>query len=128
MSEEQSIATVLENYGKFVNASDAAQTAALYTKEAILFPDRMDTAVGSEAILGFYTYAFSLLTLKLEFSIDLKDIIVNGDFAYATTSSTGTRLFKESGQTVPEINRELWNFEKVAGEWKIARYMFNKTE
>ena len=52
--------------------------------------------------------------------------MVYHDLAYATTSSTGTRLIRETGVTVPEINRELWIFEKVEGDWKIARYMFNK--
>ena len=31
------------------------------------------------------------------------------------------------GTWVPEENRELFVFERRQGEWKIARYMFNKT-
>ena len=48
--------------------------------------------------------------------------------AFAVTSSKGTTLIKAIGETIPEANRELFVFEKVNGEWKIARYMFNKTE
>ena len=31
------------------------------------------------------------------------------------------------GTTAPEENRELFVFARHAGEWKISRYMFNKT-
>ena len=37
-------------------------------------------------------------------------------------------IIKASGQTVPDENRELFVFEKVDGNWKIARYMYNKTK
>ena len=48
--------------------------------------------------------------------------------AFAVTSSKGTTLIRATGDTIPEANRELFVFEKVDGNWKIARYMFNKTE
>ncbi|MEZ4827781.1 MAG: hypothetical protein R3C61_16075 [Bacteroidia bacterium] len=48
--------------------------------------------------------------------------------AFAVTTSKGTTLIHATGDTIPEANRELFVFEKVNGEWKIARYMFNKTE
>ena len=91
---------------------DAAALGDLYAEDSFLFPDRMDTFEGKEAILGFYHYAFSLLTLKLSFDIDPSRIVVSGDLAFATTTSTGTRLINETQQTVPEINRELWVFRK----------------
>ncbi|MEL6306366.1 MAG: hypothetical protein AAFQ20_16505, partial [Bacteroidota bacterium] len=57
--------------------------------------------------------------------IDEDEIIIDGNTAYATTNSKGTRFYRENEETVPEINRELWLFKKMQGEWKIARYMFN---
>ena len=33
-----------------------------------------------------------------------------------------------SVETIPEENRELFVFEKVNDEWKIASYMLNKTK
>jgi hypothetical protein len=38
----------------------------------------------------------------------------------------GTTLIHANGQTVPEENRELFVLQKINGQWKIARYMFNK--
>ena len=43
------------------------------------------------------------------------------------TTSKGTVKILANGVEAPEANRELFVFEKVDGEWKIARYMFNKT-
>ncbi len=122
------ITDVLRSYESFVNESNAQGLGALYTEDAVLLPDRFEAFEGADAITGFYAFAFSALKLDLEFEIDPEDIVVDGDTAYATTSSTGTRFIKEANQTVPEINRELWVFEQVDGDWKIARYAFNKSE
>ena len=127
-SEVDKILDVLRSYEAGVNQGDADDLGALYEDASILFPDRMDTFEGSQAIAGFYRYAFSLLSLNLTFTIEPKDIIVVGDMAYATTHSTGTRLIKQTNETVPEVNRELWVFRKIDEEWKISRYCFNKTE
>lgn len=122
------IVDVLRSYESFVNEGDAEGLGGLYTQDAVLLPDRFDVFEGSDAITGFYAFAFSALALELEFQIDPDDIIVSGDTAYAVTTSTGTRTIRETDQTVPEINRELWVFEQVGGDWMITRYAFNKSE
>lgn len=122
------IVDVLRSYESFVNEGNAVGLGGLYTQDAVLLPDRFDVFEGSDAITGFYAFAFSALALDLEFEIDPDDIIVSGDTAYAVTTSTGTRTIRETNQTVPEINRELWVFEQIDGDWMIARYAFNKSE
>ncbi len=125
LAEKQKIAEILHNYQTATNTGDANLAASLYKEDSILIPANFPQATGKPAIHTFYTYAFSMLQLKLEFDIDMDQIVVAGNSAYATTTSTGTRLIRESGEIVPEINRELWVFEKIDGDWKIARYMFN---
>jgi uncharacterized protein (TIGR02246 family) len=125
--DTQRIVTLLGEYETFVNAGDAAAVTRLYTDAAVLLPGDMPTAVGLDDILGFYSGAFSQLGLTIRFEIDVTKIRILGDHAYATTSSTGTRAIKAAGNVVPEDNRELWVFERVDGDWRIARYMFNKT-
>ena len=125
--DKSEIVEVLKSYESFVNESNAAGLGSIYAQDSILIPEGFDVFVGNEAITGFYAFAFSALTLNLEFNIDPDNIVVAGDVAYATTDSTGTRLYKESNETVPEINRELWVFNREDGVWKIARYCFNKT-
>ncbi|MGD1887025.1 MAG: YybH family protein [Cohaesibacteraceae bacterium] len=127
-SDTAQITELLRSYERHVNEGNAQGVGALYTEDAVFFPDRFEPFEGTEAITGFYSFAFSALSLDLEFAIDPDDIVVAGDTAYATTTSSGTRLFIESDQSVPEVNRELWVFEKVDGDWMIARYAFNKSE
>lgn len=125
MNDKQKILAVLDSYKQSTNTADAKLAASLYTEDAIMIPANFPTNIGREAIYGFYDYAFSLLQLTLEFDIDENQIVIDDNTAYATTTSKGTRYYRESKETVPEINRELWVFKKVAEEWKINRYMFN---
>ena len=47
--------------------------------------------------------------------------------AHALTRSKGKITILANGTTTPEENGELFVFGRRDGEWKIVRYMFNKT-
>ena len=89
-------------------------------------PTEAPSGIGSEGVLKSYEFVFSQIQLNIKFHIE--EIVVEGDMAFATTSSKGTVKVHANGFEGPEANRELFVFEKVDGDWKIARYMFNKTE
>ena len=124
--EKEKIENLLGDYKKSLNSSDAKLAQSLYTKDGIFMPSGAPSAIGSESILKSYEFIFSQIQLSIEFFID--EIFVEGDFAFATTSSKGTTLIHANGETIPEENRELYVFQKVNDKWKIARYMFNKTK
>lgn len=124
--EKQKIEALLGEYQKSLNTSDAKLAQSLYTKDGIFMPTEAPSGIGSEAILKSYEYVFSQIQLNIEFYIE--EIQVEGNMAFAVTGSKGTTLIHATGDTIPEANRELFVFEKVNGDWKIARYMFNKTE
>jgi uncharacterized protein (TIGR02246 family) len=124
--EKEAIEALLQVYKKSLNTSDAQLAQSLYAKDGIFMPTEAPSAIGSESILKSYQFIFTQIQLNIEFYID--EIVVAGDFAFAVTSSKGTTRIHATGETIPEANRELFVFEKVNGEWKIARYMFNKTE
>lgn len=124
--EKQKIEVLLDTYKKSLNTSDAALAQSLYTKDGIFMPSEAPSAIGSEDILKSYEYIFSQIQLNIDFYID--EIEVDNDNAFAVTNSKGSTLIHATGDTIPEANRELFVFEKVNEEWKIARYMFNKTE
>ena len=123
---KQDIERLLNEYKNSLNTSDAATAQRLYAKDGVFMPTGAPSAIGSENILQSYQFIFSQIQLNIEFYID--EIVVQGDFAFATTNSKGMTLIRANGQTVPEENRELFIFEKIDGAWKIARYMFNKTK
>jgi uncharacterized protein (TIGR02246 family) len=125
-SEIQAIEKALFSYRDALNTSDVAKAVSLYASAGVFMPTNGPTAVGTEQLKGSYDYVFQTIQLNIEFFID--EIVVSGNYAFARTMSKGTTLIHASGQTIPEENRELFVFEKVDEEWKIARYMFNKTK
>lgn len=124
--EKQKIETLLGEYKKSLNTSDAKFAQSLYTKDGVFMPTQAPSGIGSEGILKSYEFVFSQIQLNIEFFIE--EIEVEGNMAFAVTSSKGTVKILANGVEAPEANRELFVFEKVNGEWKIARYMFNKTK
>ena len=124
--EKLKIEALLSEYKKSLNTSDAKLAQSLYTKDGVFMPTEAPSGIGSENILKSYEYVFSQIQLNIDFFIE--EIEVEGNMAFAVTSSKGTVKIHANGVEAPEANRELFVFEKIDGEWKIARYMFNKTE
>lgn len=89
-------------------------------------PTGAPTAEGSAQLLASYKHIFSLIQLNIKFEI--QELVVSGDMAYAVTMSRGQVTIRGPKITQPEENRELFVFRKDSGEWKIARYMFNKSK
>ncbi len=123
-TEKQAIEKMLFSYRDALNASNVAQVLPLYTQDGVFMPSNGPSASGQEQIKGSYEFVFKTIQLHIEFFID--EIVVDGDYAFARTTSKGTTLIHANGQTVPEENRELFVLRKVDGQWKISRYMFNK--
>lgn len=120
------IEKLIFSYRDALNASDVNKVVALYTTAGVLLANAAPTATGTEQVKGTYQYVFDNFKYTLDFTIGV--IKVNGNYAFATTTSKGSFVIKASGQKVEDENRELFVFEKVNGQWKIARYMYNKTK
>jgi len=125
-TEKPVIEKLISSYQEALNASDAGKVIALYTKDGVLMANAAPTAEGVEQVKDTYQYVFNNFSYTLQFSII--GIEVSGNYAFARSTSKGSFIIKASGQTVPDENRELFVFEKVDGNWKIARYMYNKTK
>lgn len=123
-NDKTAITDLLFTYRDALNASSVDQVMPLYTTDGVFMPTGFPTAVGTEQVKGAYTGVFSMIKLNIEFFID--EIQVDGDHAFARTTSKGSTLIHASGETVPEENRELFVLQRTDGGWKIARYMFNK--
>lgn len=123
-TEKSAIEKLLFSYRDALNASDVNKVLPLYSNDGIFMPSNGPSAIGQEQVKKSYEFVFKNIQLKIEFFID--EIIVNGDYAFARTTSKGTTLIHANGQTVPEENRELFVLQKINGQWKISRYMFNK--
>lgn len=125
-TEKIAIEKLLFSYRDALNASNVEMVLPLYTQNGVFMPTNAPSAIGQEQVKEAYKFVFSSIQLHIEFFID--DINVDGNYAYARTSSKGTTLIHATGQIVPEENRELFVLHKENGDWKIDQYMFNKTK
>lgn len=121
--DKEQIEKLLMVYKESLNTSNVNKAVNCYTKDGVFMPSGAPTASGNN-IKGAYEFVFSQIQLNIEFYIE--EIVIENNIAFALTTSKGTTLIHATGDTVPEENRELFVFEKENGEWKIARYMFNK--
>lgn len=123
-NDQAAIQSLLFAYRDALNASSVDQVMPLYTTDGVFMPTGFPTAVGTEQVRGAYAGVFSMIKLNIEFFID--EVVVDGDHAFARTTSRGTTLIHATSEPVPEENRELFVLQRTDGGWKIARYMFNK--
>lgn len=123
-NDQNMIKELLFAYRDALNASSTDQVIRLYTTNGVFMPTGFPTAVGPEEVRQAYDGVFANIKLNIEFFID--EVQVDGDHAFARTTSRGTTLIHATGATVPEENRELFVLQRTDGSWKIARYMFNK--
>jgi len=123
-TEKSAIEKLLFSYRDALNASDVSKVVPQYTNDGVFMPSNAPTAAGQEQVKESYEFVFKTIQLNIQFFID--EIVVNGNYAFARTTSKGTTLIHTNGQIIPEENRELFVLQKVSGQWKISRYMFNK--
>ncbi len=123
-SDKTAIEKLLFSYRDALNTSDVNKVISLYSNDGVFMPSGAPSAVGLEQVKSSYEFVFSQIQLNIEFYID--EIVVNGDYAFARTTSKGSTLIHANGQTIPEENRELFVLQKSNSQWKISRYMFNK--
>jgi uncharacterized protein (TIGR02246 family) len=122
--EQTAIEALLRAYGAALNAASVPQVLALYTPDGVFMPTGAPSASGLAQVQQAYEGIFQQIRLHIE--LHMLEIVVSGDYAFASTTSAGTTRIQATGQTVPEENRELFVFQQHEGQWKIARYMFNK--
>ncbi|MGH1436876.1 MAG: YybH family protein [Lewinella sp.] len=124
--EKAAINELLFAYRDALNASDIGAILALYADDGIFMPTGAPTSIGQKQVKSAYEFVFSNIQLTIEFQID--EIELTGDYAFARTTSQGSTLIHATGANVAEENRELFVLQKIQGQWKIARYMFNKMQ
>ncbi len=124
-NKSQAIEQLINRYEVSLNASDTHSIMALYAKEPIFMPQHSTAQVGRSAVEKAYKSVFTTIDLNIKFTI--YEIEVQGDMAWARTSSTGKTILLANGLKINEGNNELFVFKKENNEWKIYRYLFSTT-
>lgn len=121
--DRAAIESVIRQYERALTAADVSTVMALYSAQPIFMPEYAPMSVGRAAVRDAYAWVFS--TLKLNGQFQIHEVEVSGEFAWATTSSTGTFTVRATGVEADVGNNEFFLLRREGGNWKIHRYMFN---
>ena len=123
-ADEKAIAAVLAKYQDALNQSSTDAVMELYAANGVFMPQNSSSSVGSQAVRKAYDAVFDAIKLNVKF--DIAEIHqLAPDWAFARTNSAGTVKVNATGESSAEGNQELFVFQKIGGDWKIARYCFS---
>jgi uncharacterized protein (TIGR02246 family) len=125
-ADEKAVADVLAQYQDALNQSDTDAVMKLYATDGVFMPQHFPSSVGTDAVRKAYLAVFATITLKVEFTV-AEVVHVAPAWAFARTNSAGIVKVNATGARSPEANQELFIFQKIDGDWKIARYCFSTT-
>ncbi len=121
MTEE--IRNLMQTYQRSLNEADLDLVKAVYADDAMFIGQPYPTATGIEEIAATYADVFSKVDFDVQF--DIQEIELSSDLGFVRTRSHGTIAPKGQNPEGSEGNREIFVVKKIAGEWKLYRYMFN---
>lgn len=123
---QQAITQQIRAYERALNTSDANAALAVYGSEPVFMAQNMEAFVGRAAVLASYQHIFKAIKLNVAFTIH-EITALDGEFAFARTTSAGATDILAAHKMVKEANNELFIFRKEDGQWKIHRYLFATT-
>jgi uncharacterized protein (TIGR02246 family) len=125
-ADEEAIAAVLAMYQDALNQSSSDAVMKLYAPDGVFMPQNSPSSVGAQAIRKAYDAVFDAIKLNVKFDIaEIRQLAP--DWAFARTNSAGRVRLNATGESSAEGNQELFVFQKIRGDWKIARYCFSTT-
>jgi uncharacterized protein (TIGR02246 family) len=125
-ADETAVVSILKEYEKALNGSDAEAALRLYAPDGVFMPQHSLASVGTAAVRRAYDAVFAAIKLTVAFEIaEVRQIAP--DWVLARTNSAGRTRNNATGAESPEANQELFLFQKLGGAWKIARYCFCTT-
>lgn len=125
-TDESAIRDILTRYERALNTSDTGAVMSLYTEDGVFMPQHFPSSVGAKAVKRAYDGVFGMIKLNVKFEI-IEVHVVAPNWAFARTNSSGTVTVLANKSGGPEANQELFVFQKVGEDWKIARYCFSTT-
>jgi uncharacterized protein (TIGR02246 family) len=123
-SDKNQIEQLIEKYIDALNQSKTDMVVPLFTQDGVLMGVDAPTMEGAEQLKAFFDHGFGIIRLEPKIYID--EVVVTEDYAFARSHSQVRVTVLQTSDSHSEQNRELFIFKKDDGEWRIARYMFNK--
>jgi uncharacterized protein (TIGR02246 family) len=125
-ADEKAVAAVLAKYQDALNQSNTDAAMKLYASDGVFMPQNSPSSVGAAAVRKAYDAVFNAIKLNVKFDIvEVRQLAP--EWAFARTNSAGRVTVNATGESSAEGNQELFVFQKIDGDWKIARYCFSTT-
>ena len=99
----------------------------LYDENAVFLPEGGATTVGKNSIRESYAALFKIISIP-EGESTLEEATIHGDIAIVRLATKATTQILADQQKIPLNTRELFILNKVGGDYKISRYMFNNVK
>ena len=125
-ANEEAVTAVLAKYQDALNQSDTDAVMKLYASDGVFMPQHSSSSIGADAVRKAYEAVFKTIKLTVKFNV-AEVVEMARNWVLARTNSAGTVKVYATGGGGPEANQELFVFQKIDGEWKIARYCFSTT-
>jgi uncharacterized protein (TIGR02246 family) len=123
---EKAVAAVLAQYEDALNQSDTGAVMKLYAPDGIFMPQHSPSSVGAGEVRRAYDAVFKTIKLTVKFNV-AEVVEMAPNWVFARTNSAGTVKVHATDVGGSEANQELFLFQKIGGDWKIARYCFSTT-
>jgi|SRR5215469_9565455 len=125
-SDEKAVAAVLAEYERALNASNTEAVMKLYAPDGVFMPQNFPSSVGAAAVRKAYDGVFQAIKLTVKFDVaEVRQLAP--EWVMARTNSAGTVRVNATGASSAEANQELFVFQKIGPDWKIAWYCFSTT-
>lgn len=124
-NETQAIHALISAYGKALNTADSKTIIDLYSSDGLFFPNHYQTLDKQHLISKTGKF---LRGEKFSIDFQLKDVVVQDEFAFVQSTSTTTFRNLKEDKMVTKASRDLFVLHKEQSVWKIYRYMFNEVE
>ena len=123
VQQQRAAKKVVEDYFIALNKSDAASLTSLFHKDATWVAGDDNELQGSKDILK----SFEELLAKINHEATLTQslISINGNTAVIESETQMRLKLLESGIELPTTDRDMFILKRIAGQWKIDKYICN---
>src|SRR5262249_18067913 len=126
-SDEHAVASVLRQYESALNVSGIDGVGALHSADGVFIRQNTPSGVGTDAVREAYRNAFRTICLNVVFEF-VEVCQLGPERAFVGTNSSGTVEVPATGKKLRGASERLCPFQKVGGEWRIARYYVSTTD
>lgn len=125
MNDNSGIEQVVFSYFSAFGRGDVDGILAHYADDAVFMPAELPTVTGKAQLRAAYERTLTRVRILPGGQSVAQDVITLGEFAWIRTDSRAVAADPQTGAQTPGHFREVFLLRRVAGTWKIWRYMFN---